>query len=426
MKKRILSMFIAAAIIISMTTIPTVSANIADRAEMTLELHETHRGLRIEGNSESIYRINVPATGTLNFVITIPSGGGSWHNTNPSLRFHNASGEIIYEHRQAARSHTIENLQAGTYFIEIINRNTGNRTFDICLRFNPPDMSKISGLATPLALHETHRGLRVEDNSSAFFKIETNNHGELNLVVTIPSRGGSWHNTNPSMSIYNMNGETVYEHRQAQRNHTIGNLPADTYIIEIINRNTGNRTFDVNVRFTADTTAPPPPPTPPTPPPTPTLTPPPPADIVSADPIISNSAVTGIVLVFSGQHGDLNTADIVFSMLRNNVVVISSLADFRNEIERTFASNRTTYTFNLRETIPVTATDNLSFGATYRNIDLVQALATPNLTTADALTVLRAAVGLTALTSAQRTRFSITGTPATSDALRILRTAVGL
>jgi len=48
------------------------------------------------------------------------------------------------------------------------------------------------------------------------------------------------------------------------------------------------------------------------------------------------------------------------------------------------------------------------------------------LTTADALTVLRAATGMATLTEAEVVRFGIDGEPATADALRILRVAVGL
>jgi uncharacterized protein YkwD len=50
----------------------------------------------------------------------------------------------------------------------------------------------------------------------------------------------------------------------------------------------------------------------------------------------------------------------------------------------------------------------------------------PSYTTADALTVLRASVGLAALTQAQQERFAISGNAATSDALRLLRISVGL
>ncbi|MCL2638365.1 MAG: DUF6273 domain-containing protein [Oscillospiraceae bacterium] len=49
-----------------------------------------------------------------------------------------------------------------------------------------------------------------------------------------------------------------------------------------------------------------------------------------------------------------------------------------------------------------------------------------DLTTADALTVLRAAAGLITLTAEQATKFGITGTPSTTDALRILRAAAGI
>jgi hypothetical protein len=48
------------------------------------------------------------------------------------------------------------------------------------------------------------------------------------------------------------------------------------------------------------------------------------------------------------------------------------------------------------------------------------------LTTADALTVLRAAAGLIELTAEQAAKFGISGAPSTSDALRILRVAAGL
>jgi hypothetical protein len=47
-------------------------------------------------------------------------------------------------------------------------------------------------------------------------------------------------------------------------------------------------------------------------------------------------------------------------------------------------------------------------------------------TTADALAVLRASVGLSPLTAAQAARFEISGTPTTADALRILRISIGL
>jgi hypothetical protein len=47
-------------------------------------------------------------------------------------------------------------------------------------------------------------------------------------------------------------------------------------------------------------------------------------------------------------------------------------------------------------------------------------------TTADALTVLRAAAGLTTLTAEQKTRFDIVGEPTTAHALMILRVAAGL
>jgi hypothetical protein len=48
------------------------------------------------------------------------------------------------------------------------------------------------------------------------------------------------------------------------------------------------------------------------------------------------------------------------------------------------------------------------------------------LTTADALTVLRAAAGMAELTPEQAARLGISGTPSTADALRILRVAAGL
>jgi len=48
------------------------------------------------------------------------------------------------------------------------------------------------------------------------------------------------------------------------------------------------------------------------------------------------------------------------------------------------------------------------------------------LTTSDALTVLRAATGITSLTDAEKARFGIVGELSTADALRVLRIAVGL
>jgi internalin A len=50
----------------------------------------------------------------------------------------------------------------------------------------------------------------------------------------------------------------------------------------------------------------------------------------------------------------------------------------------------------------------------------------PLLTTADALTVLRAVAGLAELTDAQIARFGIDGEPTSADAMRILRTVAGL
>jgi hypothetical protein len=50
----------------------------------------------------------------------------------------------------------------------------------------------------------------------------------------------------------------------------------------------------------------------------------------------------------------------------------------------------------------------------------------PPLTTSDALTILRAIAGLTALTDEQSARFGINGEPDTADALRILRIVAGL
>jgi internalin A len=50
----------------------------------------------------------------------------------------------------------------------------------------------------------------------------------------------------------------------------------------------------------------------------------------------------------------------------------------------------------------------------------------PPLSTADALTILRAVAGVTALTDAEAARFEISGTPATADAMRILRVVAGL
>jgi surface glycoprotein (TIGR04207 family) len=52
--------------------------------------------------------------------------------------------------------------------------------------------------------------------------------------------------------------------------------------------------------------------------------------------------------------------------------------------------------------------------------------ATETFTTADALTVLRAAAGLTTLTAAQKTRFNIVGEPTTAHALLILQVAAGI
>jgi hypothetical protein len=49
-----------------------------------------------------------------------------------------------------------------------------------------------------------------------------------------------------------------------------------------------------------------------------------------------------------------------------------------------------------------------------------------SLSTADALIILRSAVGLDLLTDAQIARFEISGAPTTADALRILRAVVGL
>jgi hypothetical protein len=63
-------------------------------------------------------------------------------------------------------------------------------------------------------------------------------------------------------------------------------------------------------------------------------------------------------------------------------------------------------------------------------IALLAAFALPasaaELTTADALTVLRAAAGLTTLSAEEMTRLGLSGTVTTADALRILRVAAGL
>ncbi|MCL2638372.1 MAG: hypothetical protein FWD48_08370 [Oscillospiraceae bacterium] len=59
-------------------------------------------------------------------------------------------------------------------------------------------------------------------------------------------------------------------------------------------------------------------------------------------------------------------------------------------------------------------------------LSLVTAVSASGLTTADALTVLRAAAGMIELTAEQKTNLGISGTPSTADALRILRVAAGL
>jgi hypothetical protein len=56
----------------------------------------------------------------------------------------------------------------------------------------------------------------------------------------------------------------------------------------------------------------------------------------------------------------------------------------------------------------------------------VFAASNESLTTSDALTVLRASVGLATLTAEQMTRYGISSEPSTIDALRILRISVGL
>jgi hypothetical protein len=50
----------------------------------------------------------------------------------------------------------------------------------------------------------------------------------------------------------------------------------------------------------------------------------------------------------------------------------------------------------------------------------------PPLTTSDALTILRAIAGLTAMTDEEMARFGINGEPTTEDAMRILRSVAGL
>jgi hypothetical protein len=52
--------------------------------------------------------------------------------------------------------------------------------------------------------------------------------------------------------------------------------------------------------------------------------------------------------------------------------------------------------------------------------------ASDRLTTADALEVLKASMGLTTLSAEQLTRYGISGSPAVSDALRILRLSIGI
>jgi hypothetical protein len=68
--------------------------------------------------------------------------------------------------------------------------------------------------------------------------------------------------------------------------------------------------------------------------------------------------------------------------------------------------------------------ESLVFGS-IRDLEIMHEQRT-TLTTADALTVLRAATGLITLTDGQIARLGIEGAPTTADALRILRIAVGL
>jgi hypothetical protein len=420
MKKRILTVILTFAMVIALVPAITVKVFADGMSSATaLTSGERIRGIITETNTTHWYSIRLTQAGRLSLNITSASDDGI-HEAQITL--YDSDDFEIFSTDSGLPNNWAWDLEAGTYYIRVRQRewSEATGTYNLTATVTGANKSETGrndarGSAFSLSSDEKIRGFISQQNKTDWYSVELSQAGRLSLNINSGSDIGVYE---ASITIFDRNDFEIFSTDTGLSNSWFWDLEAGAYYIRVRQRtwSESTGTYILTATFPSGAAA---------------------TTIQnntreSAHPLSSGEAVRSLISV-------QNTVDWYSIRLpqagRLSLNINSASDGGVHEAHVTLFDSENFEIFSTDSGLPNNWAWDLEAGTYYIRVRQRQwsestgtyiLTASLPLTTADALTVLRAAVGLSSLSAEQLTRYSITGTPATSDALRILRIAVGL
>jgi hypothetical protein len=192
------------------------------------------------------YRLEVPSAGRVTINLTRPATGG-FPNNGADVRWLNENRTQLMTNGVGTGTFTrFMDLEAGTYFIEVVRRSTNTGSFFITAGFDSAEndaraINNTIANAEPLSFAEQRVGFISYQNGVDIYKIELAQPGRVRVNLTRPAVGGlqtSGAGFGANVRWLDVNGIQIATNGIGSGNFTrFMDLEAGTYFVEV-SRNT--------------------------------------------------------------------------------------------------------------------------------------------------------------------------------------------
>jgi hypothetical protein len=188
------------------------------------------------------YRLEVPSAGRVRISLTRPVEGG-FPNNQADVRWLNATNaQLVTDRVGTGNFGRFLDLEAGTYFIEVVRRGTNTGRFFIAADFTCAEnhtraVNNTIANAEPLSFAQQRIGFLSHQNRVDIYRIELSQSGRVTVNLTRPVVNG-FPNSRADVRWMNDNGIQIAIDQVGSGAFTrFLDLEAGTYFIEVSRRN---------------------------------------------------------------------------------------------------------------------------------------------------------------------------------------------
>lgn len=208
-------------------------------------------------DSTDIFKYVLPQAGRLTVNITSPSGFGIV-NYGARVRWLDANGILIRDHNGFSFSYNNwEDLEAGTYYVEVLSRNNGTGIYNFAGTFNAAgnnetEPNNTRETAQLLALGQSVTGFISNQDTIDIYRFILPQAARVTVNMTSPS-GFGLANYNARVRWLDVNGILLRDDNGF--NFPYSNwrdLEAGTYYLEVVSRNNGTGIYNLTIQDPTD------------------------------------------------------------------------------------------------------------------------------------------------------------------------------